>query len=244
MMHKQMSPLKKATIIMLLSLMLVGLITIGASFLNQLACEGQPINNNVAPTQAQQIWGERIIGQSFVAPRKGLNRIDILFQTYQRQNTHNVTLRLLEAPGDTNNPLEGLGIFKTSFNAATVGDQSWRSFILPPISDSKGKTYLIALQSPEAEDGNAITVGGIERDVYLPGSAFLGPTPVPADITFRSCYQMTTFEKLQVLSEQLTRSRPALWGNIVFYYLSLFAYALLLLGFFWKLIQWALYPSK
>lgn len=212
----------------------------GVSFLNQLACEGQPINNDVVPTQAQQIWGERIIGQSFVAPRNGLNRIDLLFQTYRRQNTHNVTLRLLEVPPEINNPLQGIELFRTTFNASTVHNQSWRTFTFPPLPDSAGKTYLIALESPESKDGNAITVGGIEQDVYLPGSAFLGPVPVPADIAFRTCYQMTTFEKLQILSEQMTRNRPALWGNIVFYPLSLLVYILLLIGLFWRLTGLAL----
>lgn len=218
----------------LFALMVVGLIAIGISFLNQLACEGQPINNNVAPTEAQQILGGRVIGQSFVAPRNGLNRIDILFLTYQRQNSHEVTIRLLESPDQTA-PLQGVEQFKTTLNAATLRDQTWRTFSFPPLPDSAGKTYLITLQSPDSVDGNAVTVGGIERDVYLPGSAYLGPVPVQADIAFRTCYQMTALEKLQVLAGQLTQNRPALWGQPIFYGLSLLVYAGLLIGFFWRL---------
>jgi hypothetical protein len=220
----------------LLALMFLGLVAIGFSFFHQLACEGQPINNNVAPTSEQQIFGERIIGQSFVAPREGLNRIDILFQTYRRRNTADITLRLLELPDETGNPFEtGTERFKTTFNAATLRDQSWRSFTFAPIVDSAGKHYLITLQSPEAVSGSAATVGGIERDVYAPGSAYLGPIPIRADMTFRTCYQMTAIEKLQVLSEQLTRDRPSLWGQAAFYWLSLGLYGVLLIGFFWKL---------
>jgi hypothetical protein len=229
---------KRWTVIILGVVTLVGLIAIAVSMIDQVACEGQPINNNTAPTPAQQIFGERVIGQSFVAPRNGLNRIDIFFQTYQRQNTHDVILRLLEIR-DINDPRQTTEMFQTTFNANAVSDQSWQIFKFAPIPDSAGKTYLFTLQSPEAEEGNAITVGGIERNVYLPGSAFLGPVPVQADVTFRSCYQMTKFEKLQVLSEQITRGRPGLWGNAGFYWLSFIGYGLLLLGFFWKLIRWA-----
>jgi len=218
--------------------MLAGLVTIADSFFSQLACEGQPINNNADPTQAQQIWGERIISQSFVAPRNGLNQIDVFFQTYQRQNTHEVTFRLLEITKGLDNPLHGLERFSAAFNAATVSDQSWRTFTFPFLPDSAGKTYLISFQSPTSTDGNAITVGGIERDSYLLGTAYLGVIPIPADIAFRSCYQMTTFEKLQVLSEQMTRQRPGLWGNFTFYWLILAVYALLLVGLFWKLVRW------
>lgn len=231
---------KRLVVAVLCMIAVVGLITIGLSFLNQLACEGQPINNNVDPTGTQQIFGEKIIGQSFVAPRDGLNRIDIFFQTYGRENTHDVTLRLLDIPPDTGNPLEGKEVFNTTFNAATVSDQSWRTFTFLPLPDSAGKTFLITLQSPKSEDGNAITMGGIERNSYLPGTAYMGPVPLQADIAFRSCYQMSTIEKLQVLAGQMTGQRPGLWGNINFYWLSLLIYALLLLGFFWRLIKWVL----
>ncbi len=230
---------KRLTIAAFCLATLVGLGAIGLSMFNQLACEGQPVNNNEAPTGPQQIFGERMISQSFVAPRHGLNRVDLFLLTYGRENSSQVTLRLLALPEQFNNPLEGAELYRTTFDAATVRDQSWRSFEFAPIADSAGQSYLIVLDSPNSTDGNAITVGGIERNVYLPGQAYLGPTPVDADIAFRSCYQMTTAEKWQVLAEQLTRQRPGVWGHIGFYELSFIIYGALLLGFFWKLIRWA-----
>jgi hypothetical protein len=219
-------------------LTLAGVVGIGVSFFNQIACEGQPINNNAEPTTEQQIFGERIIAQSFVAAKSDLNRIDIFLQTYGRKNTHDVTLRLLAVEEDTDTPLAGAEVFKTTFNAGAVRDQAWRTFAFDPIAESAGKTYLIALASPDSVEGNAITVGGIERNSYLPGTAYLGSMPVPADFTFRSCYQMSNIEKLQVLSNQITQSRPGLWGDIRFYGFILFIYLLLLIGFFWKLVKW------
>lgn len=207
----------------------------GASMVNQLACEGQPVNNNVDPTPPQEIREEQIIGQTFVAPRDGLNRIDILLQTYGRRNIQDVTLRLLEVPTGQDNPLEGSEVFQTSFNASTVRDQAWRTFSFPPVASSTGKTYLITLDSPESSPGNAITIGGIERDLYVPGGAFLGAVPVAADITFRVCFQMTPAEKLQMLIGQLTQDRPGVWGNSGFYGLVLGVYVTLLIGVFWKL---------
>lgn len=227
--------MKKFVTITFLILALAGFSIIIAFWFNQLACEGQPINNNVAPTDTQQIWGEQIISQSFIAPHNNLNRVDILFQTYQRQNTYDVTLRLLEAPAEGQDPFKGPELFETTFNAATVSDQSWQTFTFPSISNSKGKTYLITLQSPESVKGNAITVGGIERDVFQSGSAFLGPTPLQADITFRACFQMTVIEKWHVLADQITRNRPVLWGEASFYVVTLGTYLVCLAGFFWQL---------
>ncbi len=227
--------LRAVVIALLLLLALAGLAATGLSALNQLACEGQPIINNEAPTADQQIWGEAIIGQDFVAPRDGLNRIDLILQTYGRRNTHDVTLRLLAVPPDIDHPLHSPEIFRATFNASTVRDRAWRSFSLPPIPDSGGKTYLITLQSPQSEPGNAITVGGIERDLYQPGGAYFGPVPVQADIAFRTCYRISTAQKLQLLARQITAHRPGPWGHTGFYLLLLVIYALLLAGFLWKL---------
>jgi len=229
--------MKKLVTIIFLSVALTGFGAIIAFWLDQLACEGQPINNNEVPTESQQIWGEQIISQSFVAPRNHLNRVDILFQTYQRQNTHDVTLRLLETRPDGQNPLVGLELFKTTFNAATVSDQSWRTFTFPSINNSEGKTYLITLASPESVEGNAITVGGIERDIFQSGSAFLGPVPLRADITFRACFQLTAGEKLQILADQITRNRPVVWGETTFYVVTVVIYLVCLAGFFWQLTR-------
>jgi hypothetical protein len=218
----------------------IGLYIIGAASLNQLACEGQPINFRLEPTAEQQIWGERFISQSFVAPRNGLNRIDVLFQTYERPNSHDVIVSLLEILPDASHPWQGPVIFEQIFNAATLPDRSWHSFEFASIANSAGKTYLINIRSPQSTPGDAITVGGIEWNAYAPGSAFLGPVPARADIAFRACFQMTTWEKLAVLSGQLTQHRPALWGNIAFYYLSLTIYAALCLAFFWQLAKFVL----
>lgn len=221
----------------LLGLLAAGLGAVGVSFANQIACESQPFIDNVEPTAPQQIWGEFIISQSFIAPRPGLNRIDILFQTYGRHNSGDVTLRLLEVPENLDNPLLGTERFRTTFNAASVRDHTWHTFTFPPLDNSAGKTYLISLSSPESSDGNAITVGGIQQNVYLPGSAYFGAVPVEADIAFRSCYQMTNFEKLGVLAGQLTHHRPAMWGDKAFYGLLALLYVLLLVGLFWQLAR-------
>jgi hypothetical protein len=221
-------------------LMITGLAAIGFSTANQLACEGQLINYRLTPSDEQQIWGERSLGQSFTAPRNGLNRIDLLLQTYQRHNNEEVELQLLPLSPDGSNPLQAPPLVTLTFNAAAAQDRSWHSFTFPPILDSAGKQYLVVLSSPESSPGNAITVGGIEWDVYAPGSAFLGPAPVLADVAFRTCYQMSLAEKLSVFTGQLTHERPGLWGHLSSYGLSLGVYLLLLAAFFWKLTHLSL----
>lgn len=230
-------PVQRIIIILIYSFGLVGLIAIILSFFDQIGCEGQFVNVNLSPADQQQIWGEQFIGQSFVAPRPDLNRVDLLLQTYGRQNTRDITMRLVEISPDSKNFASAVEHFSLTFNAAAVSDQEWRTFSFPAIPDSTGKTFAVILQSLTSEPGNAITVGGIDKDVYPPGIAFLGPTPIPADIAFRACFQMTASEKLEVLSEQITRNRPAWAGNIAFYLLCLLLYGGVLAGFFWQLTR-------
>jgi hypothetical protein len=159
----------------------------------------------------------------------------VYLQTYQRQNSQDITFKLLELPQGSNNPNQGREIFNKTFNASSVTDQAWYRFEIPPIPDSAQKTYFFVLSSPTSKPGDAIAIGGVYKNSYQPGTAFMGALPVPADVAFRTCYRMTPMEKLQVLGEQLTRHRPGLWGNPYFYVIIIFLYFLLLTSFFWKL---------
>jgi hypothetical protein len=181
-----------------------------------------------------------VIGQSFVAPRDRLNRLDLLLQTYRRPNTHEVTLRLFESAEDAQTPFAGTELFQTSFNAAMVSNEAWRRFDIPEVANSAGKTFLVRLESPASEPGNAITIGGIDKDAYPAGSAYLGPVAVPADIAFRVCFQMSAGEKLQTLGDHLTRHRPGVWGDSTF---NLFTFVInggLVGGLVWLLARFAI----
>ncbi|MCB9076449.1 MAG: hypothetical protein H6631_02555 [Anaerolineaceae bacterium] len=236
-----MQGIKSLTLIVVFGLVVIGLGVIGRSLFDQIGCEGQLFNNNEAPTIAQKLFGDRIIGQSFVAPRDGLNRIDVMFLTYGQLSTPPVSLRLLELTGKPENPVaEGVEVFHTTAEANTIQNKIWHHFDLPPVATSAQKRYLIALASPEASAEQAITVGGIERNVYLPGTAFFGSTPVPADITFRTCYQLSAGEKWTLLAGQLTRHRPGLLGSAGFYSTIMVVYGGLVGAFFWQLVKWEL----
>jgi len=219
---------RKLFVIFILMGGLMGLGAVGFSFFNQLGCEGQFVNVNFSPAPEQEIFGERVIGQSFVAPYDRLNRIDLLLQTYGRRNTHEVTLHLLDISDTPDTPLQGRDLFSTSLNAGDVSDGSWRSFVIPEITDSANKHFFILLTSPTSEPGDAITIGGIDKDAYPAGSTFLGPVAVPADIAFRACFQMSSLEKLQTLSDQLTQNRPSVWSESTFYLLIFIVYGILL----------------
>lgn len=195
--------------------------------LDTLNYEGQP-TAYIIPVELQEIKGDTTLGQTFVAPYDNLYRLDVIFLTYGRKNTADVTLHLREARDGVQD------LVSVTFNAADVRDKAWHTFTFPPIPDSAGKTYLFYFHSPDSTPGNAITLGGSEGDFYPYGNAFLGPAPINADVAFRTHYEMPLSRKLATFAERLTRGKPGILGQAWFYVLLVVVYVALAVLFFWR----------
>ena len=215
-------------------LLLGGLITIVIKGLDLLGYEGQLINFYHQPiSDALEIKGDLAIGQTFLAPVDGLQRIDVVLRTYGRRNTHDVTFYLkqsLDSPEV---------IYQETFDASEIRNNSWRTFEFPPIPDSAGRTFFFYFASPDSVKGDAITVGGGLGDLYNGGNAYLGPVPADADMAFRTYYGLSPSEKLAILGERLVENKPSVWSDIRFYLLLAGLYALILLLAFVELIRLA-----
>lgn len=225
---------KKMSISLISILLLAGLITIVIKGLDLLGYEGQLINLYHQPiSDALEIKGDLAIGQTFLAPVDGLQRIDVVLRTYGRRNTHDVTFYLkqsLDSPEV---------IYQETFDASEIRNNSWRTFEFPPIPDSAGRTFFFYFASPDSVKGDAITVGGALGDLYNGGNAYLGPVPADADMAFRTYYGLSPGEKLAILGERLVENKPSVWSDIRFYLLLAGLYVLILLVAFVELIRLA-----
>jgi hypothetical protein len=225
---------KKMFISLISILLLGGLITIVIKGLDLLGYEGQLINFYHQPiSDALEIKGDLAIGQTFLAPVDGLQRIDVVLRTYGRRNTHEVTFYLkqsLDSPEV---------IYQETFDASEIRNNSWRTFEFPPIPDSAGRTFFFYFASPDSVKGDAITVGGALGDLYNGGNAYLGPVPADADMAFRTYYGLSPGEKLAILGERLVENKPSVWSDIRFYLLLAGLYVLILLLVFVELIRLA-----
>lgn len=226
--------IKKISISLISILLLAGLITIVVKGLDLLGYEGQLINLYHQPiSDALEIKGDLAIGQTFLAPVDGLQRIDVVLRTYGRRNTHDVTFYLkqsLDSPEV---------IYQETFDASEIRNNSWRTFEFPPIPDSAGRTFFFYFASPDSVKGDAITVGGALGDLYNGGNAYLGPVPADADMAFRTYYGLSPGEKLAILGERLVENKPSVWSDIRFYLLLAGLYVLILLVAFVELIRLA-----
>lgn len=229
---------QKLAIISISILPVIGLALIFITGLNLLGYEGQPVNQyHIELSDAFEIKGEVIIGQTFVAPLNGLRRIDVAFRTYGRKNTRAVTFYLKQSPDSADI------IYQETFNASEIGDNQWRTFEFPPVPDSAGKTFFFYLASPDSVFGDAITVGGGPGDFYKNGSAYLGYVPTQADLAFRTYYGLSAGQKLSILEKRIVENKPSIWGDIRFYILLLALYALIMVRV-WAEIMKLVQPTK
>ncbi|MGQ9502210.1 MAG: hypothetical protein ACUVSF_10750 [Anaerolineae bacterium] len=204
----------------LLLLGFISLILIGLRAAWLLGSEGQFVNL-VRPGPATALVRGVELGQTFVAPRAGLHRIDVLLYGYYRHNTQPVTfhLRKVGAGEDT---------VTITFSAGEVWGWHWKHFEFPPLSDSAGQSYYFFFESPTSTPQDSITLGGVEGDLYPYGTAVINGQPAFADASFVTHYtNVSTVEKLSALADKLTRAKPSLWGDVRFYVLLGVIYLLL-----------------
>jgi len=144
------------------------------------ACAEAPgASQHLYTTTAGEIWGPHTVGQTFIADRDGLNRIDVRLATYARHNTHPVTFHFLEDGSSTE-------IHTVTFGADTVVDNAYRTFTFPPLFPSAGRRYRFFFDSPSSVTGDAITAWSVPHDAYRAGQSLLDGQPQPGDLDFRT----------------------------------------------------------
>lgn len=225
-MHNELTPWRKALhrgfwvawpVCLVLALGFVGF-----SALRQVGGEGQPVNL-IRLSSAVSLTGGTYLGQTFVAPRAGLNRVDVLLYGYFRRNTQPVTFHL-RREGAAEDEVTG------SFNAGEVWGWRWMSFGFDPLTDSEGQAYVLFFESPTSTPDDGLTLGGVEGDLYPNGTALINGQPVRADAAFMTYYAGVSWEeKATALMARLTGAKPSIWGDIRLYALLAVIYLLLVL---------------
>ena len=132
---------------------------------------------NSQPTA--NIFSYHKIGQTFVAERDNLCRIDVMLGTHDRENDKKVVFQLWQ-----NNP-EKILITQQEFNALDVKNNLYNSIRFSPVNHSKDKTYYFLLQSPESTPDNSICAWMNPKNIYGNGQLMLNDQPHKGDLVFR-----------------------------------------------------------
>lgn len=119
-------------------------------------------------TNAGELVGDALVGQTFVAEHNNLSGVGVLMATYSnRQNTGEVELHVRPFP-DTSGDIR-----TASVAVSDLKDNQVRRFLFEPIPDSQGQTYLFYLTGSGSTPGRAVTVDLDTRDPYHRGSAYI-----------------------------------------------------------------------
>lgn len=179
-----------------------------------------------------ELTGRRHIGQSFVARRDGLHRIDVLVGTYGRRNTRDVILHLKDSP-TANHDLATVRV-----NACLLSDNHYARFVFEPQPESRDRSYYFYLESPDSVPGDAITGWAYSEDDLPDAKRYQNGRPCEGQLIFGLFYVddrvgevgerplLREWGRPKTLWQQLekayrvftTRGAQGLWQEIVSYW--------------------------
>ena len=143
------------------------------------------------------------VGQTFIARRNGLARIDIMMGTYERQNDRDVLFTLRERKPERKT------IVTATFNAASVRNNLYHPIVFAPARRSKGKEYFFTLHSPESTPDNSISVWTNTKNIYRDGQYLINNNPAGGDVIFRVYSKRLVFTELR----RIVKNYPGIFGQ-------------------------------
>lgn len=131
--------------------------------------------------QLYRIWGDKKVGQTFVANKDNLNIIILDLKNPALGNQQSIYFRLIEI--ETGRTLREIEI-----SGLNVGDPSSVRFQFEPIRDSAGKNYCFYLNSPLSTVKDAIEVYYSPKDIYAGGEMIVSDQEITGELRFTSYY--------------------------------------------------------
>lgn len=181
---------------------------------------------NTNPTVT--IHGERIVGQTFVAERDHLSKIEIMVGTFGRENDGDVIFELGVS--------KEKAVEKKVFNASQVKNNRYHSIVFSSQKNSRGKQYYFTLSSPESTPDNSICAWMNAGDIYPEGEYFLNDQVRGGDLVFRAY----SSQRVSAVLSEMAKNRPGIWGNTYVLMVSVVLFITLQAAVLFKLLNFIL----
>lgn len=219
-----------------LAIWLVGLTIVVITSLNGLSVPpwGNPSGNELSP----EVAGDTRVGQRFVAPLSGLERIDVWFKRLSATEGNRVFFHLKVGEAAAGE------VWTAVMDSGDIRDGIPHRFEFPRIADSQGRTFYFYFESPESQPGDAIAVHYGSQAMLEGASAFVDDMPLGGNLRFQTFYEIGTLQKLDLLLGRLAEGRPYLLGTKGFYVGLGIVYILILGVFVYQIAQIVLEDSK
>lgn len=129
---------------------------------------------------AGEILPSRTIGQTFLAQSNDLRSIGVLLATYAREIKGPLLFHLQE----WNDSKNSIDLVTIKMDLSEIQDNAWRLFTFDPLENSKGKSYYFYFETPETQEGQAITAWSTKYDTYRDGALLVNNIPENGDLSF------------------------------------------------------------
>ena len=139
------------------------------------------IEGRLASPGSELIAG-RSQGQTFVAVKDGLHRLEILLATFGRVNTGEVVFHLRSGTAATSD------IAAVRVSAAALKDNQYHHFDFDPLGESAGRSFYFYLEAPTAVPGDAISVWTFEDAGPQGWRRYANDSPLGGQIVFLARY--------------------------------------------------------
>jgi hypothetical protein len=130
--------------------------------------------------QGAMLWGGVSAGQSFIARRPGLTRVELYFTPARHSPPRILEFRLMESPLIP----EPLAIARVPY--PRPGDRSHVGFSFVPLWDSENRSYYVRIAM--VPEGDPVSAWYTLEDRYVGGSRYADDTPEPGDLRFTTYY--------------------------------------------------------
>jgi len=180
---------------------------------------------NTHPTP--HVYKDNTVGQTFIAQRNNLSRIDMMLGTHDRINDRNVIFELWEMdPKKT-------PVAQSVFNASSVRNSLFHPIKFRSIKDSKDKKYYFLLHSPDSTFENSISVWMNQRDIYRYGDYLFRNTISRGDLVFR------VYSKRPIYTElgRIVRNYSGIFGSKPFLIFAILFFVVIQILFLAKLLD-------
>ena len=159
-------------------------------------------NQYVNTTPVGEIYGDKKVGQTFVAAYDDLVAVDILMANYGREITGELIFHLKSGIN------AGDDLYRRRVDVERIKNNRHFRFKLPEIKDSEGKSYYFYVEAPEGGPGNAMTIWANDEDKYFEGEKILDEQAAEGDLVFKTVYDVGLKRKVSLFLREITRAKP------------------------------------
>jgi hypothetical protein len=125
------------------------------------------------------------VRQTFVCNQPRLSRIDVLMSNRKGAGFRHTVFRVVDETSNSE-----IAIYRVL--GWHILDNAWRSIPVPEQAESKGRRYTVVIESPDADEAQAVTAKASASTTYSDGQLYWGDEPIEGSLAFQTyCTEST-----------------------------------------------------